>query len=371
MADKLDCVVIGAGAVGLAIARALAGIGREVVVVEAESEVGVHTSSRNSEVIHAGIYYPENSLKAQLCVHGKELLYRYCADRNIPNERIGKLIVACDETDLEKLRIIDQRARHNKVTDLKFLDATTVRNLEPSVECVGGLLSPSTGIVDSHAFMTALQADLEAHNGNVVFNSRVKKITVKRNAFDLQVDDEWISCKTIVNSAGLHAVALAESISDEVRNARLPLEIPTQYYAKGHWYAYQGRSPFNHLIYPTPGGGGLGIHATNDLAGSLKFGPDVMWVNEIDYSFDETRKDFFCAAIERYFPALDPERLVPGYTGIRPKIVPYGKPGGDFLIHGETVHGIPNLVCLYGIESPGLTASLAIADYVLEQLGEA
>ncbi len=368
MTDKLDCVIVGAGVIGLAIGRALANAGREVVIVEAEPEIGMHTSSRNSEVIHAGIYYPENSLKARLCVRGKELLYRYCADRKLPHERIGKLIVACDEADLDKLRLIDRRARQNNVSDLRFLDAATVRNLEPSVECVGGLLSPSTGIIDSHSYMLALQADLELRHGTVVINSRAEQITANDSSFKLIVDGAPVTCKSVVNSAGLNAVDLAKSIGFTDGTTRLPFEIPDQYYAKGHWFTYQGASPFRHLIYPTPGGGGLGIHATHDLTGALKFGPDVMWVNEIDYSFDETRKGAFMTAIKRYFPSLDPGRLVPGYTGIRAKIVPYGKPDGDFLIHGQAMHGIPNLVCLYGIESPGLTASLAIADYVVELL---
>ncbi len=368
MADKFDCIVVGAGVIGLAIGRALANAGREVVIVETEADIGMHTSSRNSEVIHAGLYYPESSLKAQLCIRGKEQLYRYCKDRNVAHERIGKLIVAGDETDLEKLRAIDQQARRNGVTDLRFLDATTVRSLEQSVECVGGLLSPSTGIIDSHGFMMALQADLEARDGTVLLASPVEKVTATTRGFELRVAAKAARCRTLINAAGLGAVALMKSIHVAKRNQRLPLDVPDQYYAKGHYFSYQGHSPFKRLIYPLPGGGGLGIHASTDLGQGVRFGPDVIWANDVDYTFDETRKSAFVAAIRRYFPALDPDRLMPAFTGIRPKVVPYGKPDGDFLIHGPATHGIPNLVCLYGIESPGLTASLAIADYVAELL---
>ena len=358
MTDKLDCVVVGAGVVGLAIARSVARSGRQVVVLDAESQIGTHSSSRNSEVIHAGIYYPEKSLKARLCVRGREMLYRYCETHGIAHQRIGKLIVATGEAELPKLDALRQQAALNGVDDLQFITAEEARKIEPNVESVGALLSPSTGIVDSHALMTALQAELEESDGVVVLNSRVSNVNPFEDGIEFQVGDERFECVTLINSAGLGAVELMSDALCLADNA------PTMHLAKGHYFSYQGKSPFGHLIYPLPSGGGLGIHATNDLAGAARFGPDVTWVDSLDYEFDESRKADFVAAIKNYFPDLDADRLIPGYTGIRPKLHGPDEPAPDFLIQGERDHGVRGLVNLMGIESPGLTASLAIAEHV-------
>ena len=358
MTDKLDCVVVGAGVVGLAIARSVARSGRQVIVLDAESQIGTHSSSRNSEVIHAGIYYPEKSLKARFCVRGRDMLYRYCATHGIAHQRIGKLIVATGEAELPKLDALRQQAALNGVDDLQFITAEEARKIEPNVESVGALLSPSTGIVDSHALMTALQAELEESDGVVVLNSRVSDVSPIEDGIEFQVGDERFECVTLINSAGLGAVELMSDALDLADNA------PTMHLAKGHYFSYQGKSPFGHLIYPLPSGGGLGIHATNDLAGVARFGPDVIWVDSLDYEFDESRKADFVAAIKNYFPDLDADRLIPGYTGIRPKLHGPDEPAPDFLIQGERDHGVRGLVNLMGIESPGLTASLAIAEHV-------
>jgi len=361
MSDQLDCVIVGAGVVGLAIARSLAMGGREVVVLEAEHEIGMHTSSRNSEVIHAGLYYPENSLKAELCVRGKQSLYRYCDERRIPHEKIGKLIIASSEGEVERLLAIQSQAVKNRVDDLRLIDEAEIRKLEPAIRGNAALLSPSTGIIDSHSLMIALLADIEAHGGVVLTHSLVGGAGVTESGFFLEVDgtEERFDCRTLINSAGLFAQDFARTLDGLDAS-----HVKTVRFAKGHYFAYQGKSPFGHLIYPLPSDGGLGVHATNDMGGNARFGPDVDWVDSIDYSFDESRKSRFTDSIKKYFPDLDEEKLVPAYTGIRPKLTGPGEPAADFLIQGEAGHGIKNLVNLFGIESPGLTACLAIADYV-------
>ena len=365
MTDQLDCVVVGGGVIGLAIGRSLALAGREVVVLEAESEVGMHTSSRNSEVIHAGIYYGDDTLKARLCVQGKAMLYEYCEERHIPFKRIGKLVVAYDESEIDKLYAIQAQATRNAVTDLRMVDEGEVRNLEPAVKCKVGLLSPSTGIIDSHSLMISLQADIEAHHGSVLTHSRVSDVDIVSGGFRLAVDDtnEKFRCNTLVNSTGLFATEFAKSIT-----GLEPSTVCEQRLAKGHYFAYQGKSPFNHLVYPLPTDGGLGVHATNDMGGSARFGPDVDWIKSLDYSFDESRKNRFAEAIKKYFPDLDESKLVPAYTGIRPKLTGPGEVAADFVIQGEAIHGVRQLVSLFGIESPGLTSSLAIGDYVNDLL---
>lgn len=363
MADTLDCVIVGAGVVGLSVARSLAVAGREVFVLEAESQIGMHTSSRNSEVIHAGLYYPEGSLKARLCVRGRELLYRYCDKHRIACERTGKLIVACHQEDLDKLHAIEQQARRNGVDDLRFLDAADARKLEPAVVCEGAFLSPSTGIVDTHELMTALQAEIEAHGGAVVLNSRVSDLSAVDGALRFESSGEVFVCRTLVNAAGLWAQELLSGLVGRGLEVIPPLHL-----AKGHYFSYQATSPFRHLVYPVPADGGLGIHATNDMSGMVRFGPDVVWVESVDYDFEQTRKADFVAAIRSYFPDLDESKLVPAYTGIRPKLSAAGEPPADFLIEGERDHGVPGLVNLFGIESPGLTATLAIGDHVKELL---
>ena len=364
--DELDCVVIGAGVVGIAVARALSLAGREVVVLEAEPEIATHTSSRNSEVIHAGIYYPAGSLKATLCVEGRRMLYEYCRARNVPHRQLGKIIIACDKEERRLLADYAASAAANGVDDLVPLDAGEVNRMEPAVRCVAGLLSPSTGIVDSHAFISALRGDLEAAGGMLFCRSRVLRIAPLSGGFKICIADEGdqveVRCRLLVNSAGLWAQSLA-------RTAGFGAEVvPDLHLAKAHYFVLQGRSPFNRLVYPVAGNGGLGIHVTLDTGGAARFGPDVTWVDDIDYRFDETRRESFVAAIRRYFPDLDPAMLLPGYTGIRPKLSGVGAPAADFAIHDEGVHGVAGLINLFGIESPGLTASLALADRVVSLL---
>lgn len=358
MVDKLDCVVAGAGVVGLAVARALALAGREVIVLEGESQIGMHTSSRNSEVIHAGIYYPENSLKARLCVQGRGMLYRYCETHHVAHERIGKLIVAVEPGEVDTLHFIERQARRNGVNDLRFLDAAEMAALEPNVISHSALLSPSTGIIDTHELMTSFQGEIEEAGGAVLLNSRVSDLSPTGNGLRFRTGGDAFECMTFVNSAGLWAQELVVDIDRALGRA------PTRHLAKGHYYAYQGKSPFRRLVYPVPVSGGLGIHATLDLGGSTRFGPDVMWIDSIDYKFDDGRKPEFVESIRRYFPDLDEDRLQPSYTGIRPKLAGPGEPAADFLIESDSDHGVTGLINLFGIESPGLTAALAIGEYV-------
>ena len=364
MAEKVDCVVIGAGVVGLAVARALALRGREVLVLEAEDAIGTGTSSRNSEVIHAGIYYPPGSAKARLCVAGKELLYPYCEARGIEHRRCGKLIVAADQEQVKALEKIEATARANGVSDLRWLTAAEAKAMEPAVSCVAALLSPSTGIVDSHGFMLALQGDLEAAGGMIAFQSPVRRGHCDRDAIHLEAGADEIlglAARVVINSAGLGAQDLARRIEGIPRQS-----IPPSAYAKGNYYVLQGRAPFRHLIYPVPEPGGLGVHLTLDLAGQARFGPDVEWVEKLDYAVDPARAERFYRAIRSYWPGLPDGALHPGYAGIRPKLSGPGAAAADFLIQGPEAHGVRGLINLYGIESPGLTAALAIAERVTE-----
>jgi len=364
MTDQLDCVVVGAGVVGLAIGRSLALAGREVVVLEAEPEIGMHTSSRNSEVIHAGIYYSTDSLKAKLCVAGKEMLYEYCDRHHVPFNRIGKLIVASGDKEVVRLESIREQASRNGVRDLRRLSQSEARALEPSVVCDAAVLSPSTGIVDSHSLMLAMQGEIEDRGGYVLTQSRVTRIEPTASGFEIAIEgsEDLFECRSLVNSAGLFAADVAATMQGFPESDR-----PRTYFAIGHYFAYQGKSPFSHLVYPIPVDGGLGIHATNDMGGSARFGPDVTWVDGIDYAFDESKKDRFIEAIRSYFPELDEQRLTPAYTGIRPKLAGAGEAPRDFVIQFEGDHGIPGLVNLFGIESPGLTAALAIGEYVASE----
>ena len=362
MPEQLDCVVVGAGAVGLAVARSLALAGREVVVLEAEQQIGMHTSSRNSEVIHAGLYYPEQSLKARLCVQGKRQLYDYCERRQVNFDCIGKLIVAATPEQLTRLEQIREQAGKNGVRDLELLSADDVKAMEPNVVCAGGLYSPSTGIIDSHELMVALEGDLESAGGAVVLDSEVRHVVPANHGIQFEASGETFQCRTFVNSAGLQAMDL---VADMTLGPSSPSKT---YYAKGHYFAYTGKSPFNHLVYPVPIDGGLGIHATNDLGGAARFGPDVVWIDGIDYGFEADRKGDFVEAIRSYFPGLDETRLSPSYTGIRPKLAGRGAQFTDFDIQFDREHGIPGLVNLFGIESPGLTACLAIGDWVRHKL---
>jgi L-2-hydroxyglutarate oxidase LhgO len=361
--DRVDCVVVGAGVVGLAVARALALSGREVVILEAEDAIGTHTSSRNSEVIHAGIYYPRGSLKAVSCVRGKELLYEYVQTHGVPHRRCGKLIVATDEAQVAELEGIKVKAHANGVTDVDFVSTTKIQSWEPELRCVAALHSPSTGIIDSHALMLAYLGDAEAHGAMLAFKSRLLGADVVSDGFVLHVGGETIKTSILINSAGLRAPSVARSIEGYERQ-----RAPGEYYAKGNYYSLARKNPFTRLIYPVPEPGGLGVHVTLDLGGQARFGPDVEWVDRIDYAVDPGRAQRFYAAIRRYWPGLPDGALLPGYSGIRPKTAGPGEPAPDFHVQGAREHGVPGLVHLFGIESPGLTASLALADTVLEEL---
>jgi L-2-hydroxyglutarate oxidase LhgO len=362
--DRADTVVIGAGLVGLAVARALATAGREVVILEAEDAIGKHTSSRNSEVIHAGIYYPQGSLKARTCVEGRQRLYGYCADRGVPYRRCGKLIVATDAAQLEELEGIRQRALANGVTDVVRVSPAQARAMEPELHCVAALHSPSTGIIDSHVLMHAYLADAERAGAMLALKSPLSKAVVRTGGIELHVAGaEPILAAQVVNSAGLRAPSLARRIEG------YPAELaPPEFYAKGNYYTLANRPPFSRLVYPVPERGGLGVHVTLDLGGRARFGPDVEWVDRIDYTVDLRRAERFYAAIRRYWPGLPDGALEPGYAGIRPKISGKDAPATDFLVQGAPTHGVRGLVNLFGIESPGLTASLSLADAVLGQL---
>ncbi len=362
VAERIDCAVVGGGVVGLAVARHLALCGREVILFEAESALGTGISSRSSEVIHAGIYYPTGSLRARLCVSGREALYRYCAIHGVGHRRVGKLIVA---TRAEECAILDQyaaQARANGVGDLRVLTAAQVRELEPQLQCVAGLLSPSSGIVDSHALMLAYRADLEEHGGVVLTRESVDAGALETGEVLLRTGGpagSSVRALAVVNCAGLGAQQLSRQIAGVPAHC-----IPPRYLAKGHYFSLTGRAPFTHLVYPIAEAAGLGIHVTLDLAGRIRFGPDVQWIQDVDYSFDESRRSAFARAIQRYYPSLDGAQLQPAYTGIRPKISAPGQPAADFCIRGPADHAGCAYVALYGIESPGLTASLALAQYV-------
>lgn len=359
--EHVDCVVVGAGVVGLSIARALALAGREVIVLEAANAIGTGTSARNSEVIHAGIYYPAGSLKARLCVSGRLQLYEYCAQRGIDHRRCGKLIVATSDAQLGQLAQIRDKAHHNGVDDLVLLTQRQVAALEPELRCVAALLSPGTGIINSHALMLSLQGDLESAAGVVVLNSAVALIKQASNAIELDASDGTrIRANWLVNSAGHGAVALAKTCM-----ALAPQHIPTAYFAKGSYFTSSTRVPFSRLIYPVPEAAGLGVHLTLDLGGQAKFGPDVQWVASADdLQVDPDRGNAFYAEVRKYWPALPDGALQPGYAGVRPKISGPGAASADFWIEGPVSHGVPGLINLFGIESPGLTSALALADEV-------
>jgi L-2-hydroxyglutarate oxidase LhgO len=366
MSENVDCVVIGAGVVGLAVGRALAQSGREVIVLDGNAGIGEETSSRNSEVIHGGLYYPSGSLKARLCVSGKQMLYEYCEARQVPYKRCGKLIVATDASQLDRLKSLAAQASRNGVNDIERLDAAEIKRREPAVEGIAGLWSPSTGIIDSHALMLALQGDMEAAGGIVATQTSVRAIHVGDDAVHLTIESggeqSELTAETVVNSAGLGAVELA-ALCTGVDTSGLP----PAFFAKGNYFIYGGASPFHTLVYPLPVDGGLGIHATLDLGGKLRFGPDVQWIDAIDYSVDPTRRNAFAESIRTYWPAIEADDLVPGYAGIRPKLAGPGEPAADFRID-VAASGARRLVHLLGIESPGLTASLAIADEVGQRI---
>ncbi len=374
--EQVDTVVIGAGVVGLAVARALALAGREVLVLEAAETFGTATSARNSEVIHAGIYYPPGSLKARLCVQGRQMLYAYCAERGIAHRRCGKLIVAANDAQAQELRAIQQRAIANGVEDLQWLTRDQAQALEPALRCQAALLSPSTGIVDSHGLMLSLLGDVQNAGGLLAVRSPVKSIAAPADeapaAIKLEVggdaEGSTLLARQVVNAAGLGAIALAHATQGLAPRHRPPL--PTRW-AKGNYFSLGGRAPFTHLIYPVVerDSASLGVHLTLDLGGQAKFGPDLQWQDAPDdYRVDAARADAFYDEVRHYWPGLPDGALQAGYAGIRPKLTGPGEPAADFVIQGPHVHGVPGLVNLFGIESPGLTSCLAIGDAVLRCL---
>lgn len=367
----VETVVIGGGVVGLAIAAELAKAGPEVMLLERNDGIGQETSSRSSEVIHAGIYYPNGSLRAKLCVEGKRRLYEFSAENGVDARRLGKLIVATSRQDVEKLVSIAAGARHNAVNDLEFLSASETRAMEPEVCCEAALFSPSTGIIDSHGLMVALEGHVMASGGSVTLCAEVHRVAHSVSGLftlDISSGGEFsqLSCRNLIASAG-HGMAALSSALPRAKG----YEPPASFLAKGYYYTLSGPAPFKHLIYPVPVEGGLGTHLTLDLQGRARFGPDVEWIDDLDYSFHDaegTRRNSFESAVRRYWPDLKAGALEPGYTGIRPKISGKGQPARDFEIHGPETHGISGLVALYGIESPGLTAALAIGPYVASLL---
>jgi L-2-hydroxyglutarate oxidase LhgO len=360
----VEAAVVGAGVVGLAVARELAAAGFEPLILERNGRIGEETSSRNSGVIHSGIYYPPGGLKARLCARGREETYAYCAARGIAHRRCGKLVVA-QESQVGALRRLHAQGNANGVPDLQWLDADAVRRLEPGVRCAAALHSPHTGIVDVHELMLALQADCESAGATVVLRSPVERLRAVDTGIELTVGGEVaerIVARRVVNAAGLGAIDVAR------RTEGYPAErLPGEYFAKGHYFSVGGR-PFGRLVYPMPNDAGLGIHATVDLDGSVKFGPDVQWVDRLDYTVPAERSGAFYAAIREYWPGLPDGALSPAYAGIRPKIAGPGEPAADFVIEGPTDHGIGGLVNLFGIESPGLTAALALGAQVAAML---
>jgi len=370
--EQIEAVVIGAGVVGLAVGRALALSGREVLVLESENAIGTGTSSRNSEVIHAGIYYPAGSLKARLCVQGKGLLYDYCTERGVAHQRLGKLIVATSLAQIMDLDGVMAKAIANGVHDLQKLTREQARALEPALACEAALLSPSTGVIDSHAYMLSLQGDMENAGGLLALVSPVAQIGWNQGTptHPIRVatqDGTELACRVLVNAAGLNAVGVASRMQGVSPSALAPL--PQAFYAKGNYFTLAGKAPFSRLIYPVPEKAGLGVHLTLDLGGQAKFGPDVQWMDDpTDLQVDPRRGDAFYAEVRRYWPELPDGALQPGYSGMRPKISGPHEAAADFMVHGPAEHGVPGWVNLLGIESPGLTSSLAIAQHVLALL---
>ena len=365
---EVDCVVIGAGVVGLACARRIAHSGREVLILEAEGDIGSGVSARNSEVIHAGIYYPTGSLKARLCVAGREKLYAYCADHGVTVRKVGKLVVATTSEQLPALHKLMEQAQANGVDDLDLLSADEARRMEPQLSCVAAFHSPSTGIIDTHGLMLSLLGEAEARGAALARHAPVQRGWLEDDGrITLQVggpDPMQVTARLLVNAAGLGAQGLARTLQGYP-----PDRIPPLHYARGNYFSLSGASPFSRLIYPMPEAAGLGVHLTLDLAGQARFGPDVEWIDSLDYNVDARRGDAFYVAIRTYWPQLRDGALQPAYAGIRPKIQAPGAAAADFRIDGSEMHGLPNQVHLYGIESPGLTSSLALADEVAIRLG--
>ena len=373
--ERVDCVVVGAGVIGLAVAREMALQGHETILLERESAFGTISSARNSEVIHAGIYYPQNSLKAQLCVQGNRMLYEYCRTHHVATQSYGKLIVASDASQLDDLQAILYKAQQNQVPDIKMITGEQAKILEPELNCAAAVLSSSTGIVDSHGFMLSLLGGFEDAGGMIAYQSPL--ISAKplganaQDGFELVIggaDGMHIQTKLLINCAGMSAPAIAQKIEGLAQE-----QIPKAYFAKGNYFSLSGRSPFKHLIYPIPEPGGLGVHLTLDMGGQAKFGPDVEWLeiddeSQIDYTVNPKRGEGFYEAVRKYWPGLKDGTLQPDYSGVRAKIVPPNTPAGDFIFNTPKDHGLEGLFNLYGFESPGLTSSLAIAKYLEGQI---
>ena len=360
----MQVLVVGAGVVGLGIARAIALAGHEVIVAEAESAIGTVTSSRHSEVIHAGLYYPTNSLRARHCVRSRRMLYDYCATRGVPHRKTGKIVVASNDSELKRLDEIYRQAQINGCENLALIDAAAVKKLEPEVFCVGAMNSPETGIIDSHSYMLALRGEIEDHGGAIALNTRIERLVRIPAGWEIHFGaGETIVVDAVVNSAGLGAQALARA-TDGYPQER----VPKLALAKGNYFSYAGRPVFKRLVYPTPVPGGLGTHVVLDLGGRMRFGPDVEWIEQENYDVDPGRAAAFYGSIRKYWPALPDNSLIPDYAGIRPKISGPGEPALDFIIDAPKDHGVPRLVMLFGIESPGLTASLSIGEEVASYL---
>jgi len=362
----MQVLVIGAGVVGLAIARTAAVAGHDVTVAEMTGGIGNGVSSRNSEVVHGGLYYPTNSLRARHCVRGRRMLYEFCQSHGVAYRKCGKLIVATDGAELAKVETIKKQGETNGVEGLEMIGGNAARALESELSCIGALLSPESGIVDSHGYMRALWGDLEDRGGMIAFETPVERMSYKAQGWHVQFggrDAGEIDFDAVVNSAGLGAQALARRIDGYPAD-----KVPRLVLAKGNYFSFTGRPVFSRLVYPTPVDGGLGVHVTLDLAGRMRFGPDVEWIKEESYSVDPSRADSFYARIRSYWPRLPDASLVPDYCGIRPKLTGPGEPAADFMIAGHAHHGMPRLVNLFGIESPGLTSSLSIAEDAVKYL---
>lgn len=357
--DEVGAIVVGAGVVGLAVARALSRAGHDVMILERERQFGTITSSRNSGVIHAGLYYPKGSLKAQLCVEGRHLLYDFCARMGVAHKRCGKLIIAASEAEFPALDAVMTRGAEAGVDDLVRLDPAQARTIEPELNCAGAIHSPSTGIVDQHGLMLALLGEAEAHGAMLVCETPVHAVERTASTWVVRSGDTRVAAPILVNAAGLGAQALAHTI-----DALDPGLVPPLFLAKGCYFAYAGKMPFSRLIYPVPGPASLGTHFTLDLGGQTRFGPDIHWVDAIDYTVDPALKPEFLAAARRIWPDAEEDRLQPAYAGVRPKLAGPGMATADFVLQGEAAHGLPGLINLFGIESPGLTASMAIAQRV-------
>jgi L-2-hydroxyglutarate oxidase LhgO len=364
----MQILVIGAGVVGLAVAREAARAGHDVIVAEATSGIGNGVSSRNSEVIHGGMYYPTGSLRARHCTRGRRMLYAFCASHGVPHRKCGKLIVATNAAEASKIAAIQQQGETNGVEGLELIGGNAARDLEPALICVAAVHSPETGIIDSHGFMLALEGELEDRGGMIAFATKIERLTPRANGWTVRFSGKeagTLDVDAVVNSAGLGAQALAKATDG------YPAErVPRLVLAKGNYFGYAGKPAFSRLIYPAPVDGGLGIHVTLDLAGRMRFGPDVEWIDEEVYDVDAQRADRFYARIRTYWPALADGKLVPDYCGIRPKLSGPGEPAADFMIDGPHEHGLRGLVHLFGIESPGLTSALSIAEDVVAQLAQ-